>query len=87
MQSNMGIHGTYTGQAEGFDALNRAQGRADAAAKAAAEAEAAAKAEEFSQWWAGKKDGIATFAKENPMITAAGIAGTAIVGASLLDND
>lgn len=49
--------------------------------------EAAAKAEEFSKWWAGKKDGITEFAKENPMITAAGIAGTAIIGASLLDND
>lgn len=53
--------------------------------------DAARKAREHAEWWAGKKDGIVEFAKENQMLTAAGIATAGIGGTmlvtSLLDDD
>lgn len=78
MQSSMGIHGTYTGTAEGFDALNRAQRRIETEAAA----KAAENASEGMDW-----SGISEWAHDNQLIVAGAIAGTAIVGSSLLNDD
>jgi len=49
--------------------------------------EAAAKAQEHAEWWANKKSGIAEFAQNNQIITAAGIATAGIGLISILDDD
>lgn len=77
MQAGLGIHGTYRGNAEGFDALNRAQSRAQAAAEEAARV-AGENASGIINW-----DGIGEWAKENQLLVAGGL----VAGTLLLTDD